>query len=225
MQAINIESHIPDEVSTEQWHDIQDLLRTASETTMTSRESADLDYLFSVNDFAGFVATRLNPNLLTSYPNLPNNVYTNPKITFGLQDERILAYMYTAHRASTNMDFREGNYFERWGGNTELTLKQMSIVNDPVWMREVAVQPRWQHGGLAKQLASVALEGEVGVRGVVTDIWPEEIDFANDSLLRLGFYAVGKDTHASVFGPRKPEVKLRTMKAGSVSTVRKLLQL
>lgn len=206
--SVEVRLHNPSELSKEQWRDIQTMQRDAySSGTLRRRPQEEIDYIVQYDDFDRFYASHLDPNTEVGNRFNPNQSYTHPKVAVATEGDRYVGFAYSAHNVS--------------GRSKAVRLvKQLSIVKDYLWIREIAISPEMQNkrSGIAQRLGSVLLANAFERQPVSAYIWPSEIPFLPVNLEELGFEKTG-ERQIDLYGTGELITQVR-MEAPSVRKVR-----
>lgn len=206
--AHSIEIYRAEDLDFEYWRELQSLQREAFSSTLR-RSQSEIDTLIEWDNFAQYAASHANPNILVGGRYNPNQEYYNPKVAIATENNKAIGFAYSAENVS---------------GGTELErrTKRLSVIKNYLWLREEAVHPDYQRGGLAQDMGKLLLEEAMAYQPVSTYVWPDEINFMEGMLKKYGF-AVKGERFVTVFGDDSQPVRQVRMQADSVAAVLKNL--
>lgn len=190
-------------ISTSEWLDLQTLQHEAFSQTL-DRSEAEVDVLVGRDDPAGFVRSHQNPNAEVGGRFYANQAYTRPRVAVATDANKLVGFAYSAHNVSgSNLVVRQA--------------KRMALKKNYLWLREVAVSPEHTRQGVAKDLGRTILSDGFPQQPVSAYIWPDEIDFLQGTLERIGFVNTGEQP-VDIFGSGEEVTQVR-MQAPSAREV------
>ncbi len=189
-----------------EWRELQGIQRQAFWEGL-DLDLDSVDTLVDWNNPERFVASHLDPNAEVGQRFNSNQAYTRPKVAVATEAGEPIGFAYSAHNVS---------------GSTELqrTVKRLTVAKNYLWLREIAVQPKYFRHGIAMQLGKKLLRHAIPLQPVAAYVWPELTPFMQPTLERIGLVATDEqDVHP--FGEDSEAVKQVRMQARSVRTVLK----
>jgi len=195
LSGINFEVIAPRSVSRAIWHDLQNLGERAFEEALPDRSSTEVERLFHHDDPATFREARLNPLVDVRAGRLREGQFAKPLVALAYRPDGMpIGYAYSADNTSG------GSRLERI-----LKMRTPPVVPVPkiggkryVWFREIAIDPEFQHRGIAHALGYLSLEKRRPKQPVTAYVWEETVGIMG--LLR----SVGFSPNPSQPEPAKP---------------------
>ncbi len=224
--SLEVKTYHPLEIDSEQWRDLQNLQRQASKNVI-DRPPEDIDYLVKWNDFNAFYESHIDPNQEVGKQYRPDQSYSNPRVAIATQSNELIGWAYSAD----NVSWRIRKKFHlpenllgvdlKFIDRKEEAYKYASEDRRYLWLREFAVKPNFQDQGVAKQLGRILLKQALPNQPVTAYVWPDEIYFLPEVLMRLGFkYTDLKNIkNVKLFGEDKPATQQMRMQAPSICAV------
>src|SRR3990167_2468552 len=202
----------PEQLDSDGWRQLQALDRDSIASTL-DRSQEEVDTLVDWGDPARYYTSHIDPNSEVGRRYYANQVYTRPRVAVATQANELIGFAYSAHNVSGG-GLPEGPHNTSAKAELIRLSKRLSIVKNYLWIREIVVRPEYQRQGAAKQLGRTLLKDAIPFQPVATYIWPDEIDFLQSSLERLGFTITGEQP-VKVFGEDKDPIRQVRLQAPS----------
>ena len=189
------------ELDEHEWLQMQHILREGSKALMDDRPADEIDSYVSWDDPRGFYLSHEDPNIEVGKAFAGDQTFSHPKIAIAKAAGEPVGYLYVANNVS---------------GATpqERRHKQLSVVRNYRWIREVAVLPGAQHHGIARHLGRHTMLHSFPLQPVSTYIYPSVVPFLQEKLEAAGFYETGSQ-EAYPFGEDHDPVDMVRMQANS----------
>lgn len=191
-----------------EWRQFQAITRDGFSATL-DRTQDEIDALVEWRDMAAYRASHADPNSQVGNRYNADQGYTKPRVAVAYDNGTVIGFGYSAHNVSG-------------ATSRERTIKRLSVVKNYLWLREVAVKPAYQQQGVATEIGKALLKDAIPLQPPTTYVWPDEIDFLQGSLEKLGFSATGEQESA-IFGEGSAPVREVRMQAASARAVLKNL--
>lgn len=203
---MNVRLFDPAELDRGEWHQLQSIQREGFKATLEHRSQEDRDALIDWGDPERYFQSHLDPNTEVGRHFNENQEYTHPRVAVALEGGEPIGFGYTALNAS--------------GETPEARRrKQLTVVKNYLWLREIAVEPSSQRKGVGREVGRRLMRDRFPFRRVTAYIWPDEIPFLGEVLDRVGFVPTGEQ-NVELF-PGKPPVRQVRMQAASALKVRR----
>lgn len=197
---VSVELVEPHEIDRVGWRQMQELYRDGLAAVL-DRPQDEIDAYVGWDDPERFYLSHLDPNAEVGKRYNGGQSFSRPRVAIAMHLGEPVGFMYSANNVSGETD-------------AERHRKQLTVVHNYRWIREVAVAPRMQRRGVAKILGRKTLAHTVPIQPVSTYIYPELIPHLQEYLEAVGFSETGDQTvHA--FGEDRDPVTLRRMQARS----------
>ncbi len=195
---VSVELVDPHDLDRYEWRQLQMLYRDSVAATL-DRPQDDIDAYVEWDDPEGFYLSHLDPNIEVGKRYNGKQSFSRPRVAIATAAREPVGFMYSANNVSGETE-------------AERHRKQLSVVKNYRWIREVAVAPWIQRHGVAKQLGRHTLLHTVPFQPVSTYIFPDQMPFIQAGLESLGFWETG-DQSVHAFGDDRDTVKLVRMQA------------
>jgi len=190
------------DLNQEQWRELQGISREAFSTTLNNtRTPAEIDTLIAWDDPAAFYASHVDPNSQVGKRFNADQSYSEPRVAVATEAHQPVGFAYSANNVSG-------------ASETIRRAKELSVVKNYLWLREVAVMRDFQEQGIARELGRALLKSAKPLQPLATYIWPDEIGFLQAKLERVGFVVTGEE-EAAVFGEASTPTRQIRMQARS----------
>lgn len=184
------------------WRTLQSIQRDAFSDGL-NRSQDEIDVLVEWNDPERYYRSHVDPNSEVGKRFNPDQSYSFDRVAVAATiDGGAIGFAYAANNVSGATE-------------AERTAKRLSVVKNYLWIREIAVNPKYQRRGIGKMLGRMVLENAKDRQPVTAYIWPDEISFLEDVLTKLGFSTTGEQD-VRVFGENSEPIRQVRMQASSV---------
>lgn len=195
---VSVELVDPHELDREGWRQMQGIYRDGL-TAVLDRPQADIDEYVGWNDPEGFYLSHFDPNIEIGKRYNGGQAFSHPKVAIAMEAGEPVGFMYSANNVSGETD-------------AERQRKQLTVIKNYKWIREVAVAPWIQRHGVARMLGRKTLSHALPVQPVSTYIYPDLIPHLQEVLEAYGFAETGDQT-VQAFGEDRNPITLRRMQA------------
>jgi GNAT superfamily N-acetyltransferase len=184
------------------WRQIQGVERKAFSAGL-GRPQADIDHLLDWYSPQRYGEERTKPMVAVERGRLrKNQLITKPRVVVAYDEDRPVGYTYVANNTSGS-------------SNWERHEKMWVPGKHYAWVREIAVDPEYQHRGIALAMGYLAVEKVRPTQPVTAYIWEENADLlalAN----YLGLNETGRSENEYPFGPgSRPVTTVRVQGAAA----------
>ena len=191
-----------------QWRQLQGISREAFTSTL-NRTPAEIDALIDWGNPTVYRISHIDPNSQVGKRYNADQSFSKPRVAVAIEAGEPIGFAYSANNVS--------------GANERIRrIKERSVVKNYLWLREVAVKPKFQQQRIAIELGRRLLQDAILLQPPTAYIWPDEIGFLQPVLERIGFKATD-EKRAEIFGAGNPPVRQVRMQAASVRDVLKRL--
>jgi len=200
MTVVHVELVDAHEIDRAGWRQLQEIYRDGLASTL-DRPQDDIDTYVGWDDPEGFYLSHLDPNTEVGKRYNGGQSFSRPRVAIAMALGEPVGFMYSANNVS---------------GETaaERRRKQLTVVKNYKWIREVAVAPQMQRRGVAKMLGQKTLLHALPIQPVSAYIYPELMPHLQETLEAFGFSETG-DQMVQAFGEASDPVTLRRMMAQS----------
>ncbi|HSW74675.1 MAG TPA: hypothetical protein VLG16_02275 [Candidatus Saccharimonadales bacterium] len=190
------------ELDQEAWRELQGISREAFSTTLAdTRTLAEIDTLIAWNEPAAFYTSHVDPNSQVGGRFNADQSYSEPRVAVATEANQPVGFAYSANNVS--------------GASERIRrAKELSVVKNYLWLREVAVTCDSQEQGIARELSRALLKSAKPLQPPATYIWPDEIGFLQAKLERVGFVTTD-EKEVAVFGEASTPTRQVRMQAKS----------
>lgn len=195
---VSVELVDPHELDREGWRQMQGIYRDGLSAVL-DRPQSDIDAYVGWDDPESFYLSHLDPNIEVGKRYNGGQSFSRPRVAIAMDLGEPVGFMYSANNVSGESD-------------AERQRKQLSVVKNYRWIREVAVTPRLQRHGVAKMLGKKTLLHSIPIQPVSTYIYPELLPHLQEYLEAVGFHETG-DRPAQVFGDDREAIRMVRMQA------------
>ena len=158
-ENIRLQSASPSELYSEEWLEVQKLMRYALSSAGLPRTQEEIDYLLHWGDLYSFRESRVEPG---SGSFNPNQSFANLQTVRAFDGADLVGYLYCADNTS-------GSPLLRWSKMRLPHLRHKKYA----WLREVATHPEYQGQHVASALGYLALKDKKPKQGVSAYVWRE----------------------------------------------------
>jgi hypothetical protein len=203
----------PYEIDNDEWHDLQQLARTAFTADLSdSRSQAEINELVGWSEPDRYISSHLDPNTERGRRYNDAQDFRDPRVAVAKLGSELVGFGYIASNVS---------------GETEEARdhKYRTIVKRYAWIREVVVAPDHRQKQIATRLGAALLSDKTinALQPVSTYVWPDEMPWVKQTLSHLGFEATGTvEDHP--FGETAAPTQLTRMQARTAFGVARRLK-
>lgn len=192
------------ELDQDEWRQLQGVSREAFTSTL-DRTQTEIDALVEWSEPSAFYKSHTDPNSLVGTRYNANQSYSKPRVAVATEAGEPVGFAFSAHNVSGATE-------------KERLFKMLTVVKNYLWLREVAVLPGSQKKGVAVELGKALLKDAIPLQPPTAYVWPDEIDFLQGALERVGFSVTGEHD-VKVFGEDSTPVRQVRMQATSARSV------
>lgn len=197
---VNVKLYDAHELDDQEWRQMQTIARDGMTVLLQDTVPQEaIDAYVGWDDPEGFCLSHLDPNSEVGKHFAADQSFSHPTIAIATHLDKPVGFMYSANNVS--------------GATEEIRRrKQLSVVKNYRWIREVAVAPGAQQRGIAYHLGRSTLLHTLPIQPVSTYIYPSVVPFLQEKLELFGFHETDvKPVYA--FGEDRDPVNMVRMQA------------